>query len=238
MKALSILLFLILTSCRPAADSSAVIPDLNKKDQPNGVVMSECDEYKPIEIPKSPSAVARMDFLNGEYPIVEEAGNVKLSNGCYTKVETEGLGEITYTLDAVRFVDFDGDGSDEALVTIGNFGGGVSSAASDTYFVYREKNGKTELIWKFAEGARAYCGPREFAVEGKTVLIEVFSNCESQSDGTLKDNGKHTYDYSAFEYTKFKFGWSGNRIGTLSREVFPYPEKEIKDYKRMSEIRP
>jgi hypothetical protein len=189
-----------------------------------------CKDYKQIEIPKTISPFGKVNFKNLTYPKIWEKGSVKLKNGCIGEENKTSLGGCEFTLNGVDFVDFNQDGKDEALVEIGNFCGAGSSSYTRNYFIYGFVNKKMTLLWKLSEGPRAYCGLKEYELKGNEIILEVFSKCSVKNDGNFNDEGKHTYDYSAFEYTQFVFGWSGNKFGVKSREVFPFPENDIKEY--------
>lgn len=89
---------------------------------------------------------------------------------------------------------------------------------------------KLNLLWKICTGARAYCGQKEYELKDKKIFLDLFGTGALKNDGNFKDSGKHNYDYSAFEYTKFAFGWTENKFGIMSREVLLFPENDIKEY--------
>jgi hypothetical protein len=190
-----------------------------------------CDDSEPLAIPKTDSSIGKIDFNNLAYPRIWEKGSIKLQNGCFGREYTKpGLGIETFSLKNIDFVDFNNDGKDEALVKINWFSGSGSSGVSEQYFIYGLNGKKLNLLWKISTGARAYCGQKEFELKDKKIFLELFGTCALENDGNFKDRGKHRYDYSAFEYTKFTFGWSGNKFVITSREVLPFPENDIKDY--------
>jgi hypothetical protein len=190
-----------------------------------------CKDSEPLEIPKTDSPIGKTDFNNFSYPKILEKGLVKLKDGCFgQEITVPGLSIDIYTLESVEFLDFNGDGEDEALINVLFFSGGGSSGTSENYYIYKFQGKKLHLIWKIATGTRAYCGVKEYELKDKQIILELFGKCTVKADGNFKDEGKHKYDYSAEEYTKFVFGWTGNHFGVKSREVFPFPEGEIKEY--------
>jgi hypothetical protein len=202
--------------------------------QPNMEEFGYCKDYKQIEIPQTNSPIGKIDFKNLTYPKIWEKGFVKLKNGCVGEDNKEAVGGCEFTLKELDFVDFNQDGKDEALVKIGNFCGGGSSSYSRTYFIYGFVNKKMILLWKLSEGTRSYCGPKEFEIKGIELIFEVFSKCSVKRDGNFEDEDKEHFsdsDWSANFYTRFVFGWIGNKFAVKTREIFPFPEKNMRDYK-------
>jgi hypothetical protein len=206
-----------------------------KSPSKNDVDSDLCKEYQdpdqPGKVPKTDSPIGKFDFKNFTYPKIWQKGFVKLKDGCFGEMITEpGLAIEIYTLNSVDFVDFNNDGVDEALIKVAFFSGSGSSGVSENYLLYNLKGKKLNLLWKIGTGVRAYCGTKEYELKDKQIILELFGKCSVKSDGNFDDTGKHTYDYSAFEYTRFVFGMNDNRFGVKSREVLPFPEQDIKDY--------
>ena len=246
MKYISVFCLLFLASCAGQTTAQLLESSSNQnaniapKEMPkplatlvdkSGEDFDLCKDYEQIEIPKTNSPFGKVDFKNLTYPKIWEKGSVKLKNGCYGKEFTvPGLWVERYSLESIEFVDFNNDGVDEALIELDFFSAGGSSGVSENFLVYNLKDKKLNLLWKIATGARAYCGTKEYKLKDKQIILELFGKCTLKSNGAFDDKGKHTYDYSAFEYTRFVFGWSGNKFGVKSREIFPFPENDIKEY--------
>jgi hypothetical protein len=190
-----------------------------------------CEDSEPVEIPKTDSPIGKIDFNNFSYPKIWEKGSVKVKNGCFGQEITQpGLSIERYSLESVEFVDFNADGVDEALIEVIFFSGGVSTGSSENFYIYQLRGQKPNLIWRIATGSRAYCGTKDHELKDRQIILELFGKCTVKSDGNFKDEGKHSYDFAAEDYTKFVFGWSGGKFIEKSREVFPFPERDIKEY--------
>ena len=189
--------------------------------QPETEEFGYCKDYEQIELPKTNSPIGKIDFKNLTYPKIWQKGFVKLKNGCVGEDAKNALGGCEFTLGSIDFVDFDGDGIDEALVDIGNFCGAGSSSFSHNLFIYQVVNSKLKMIWKLSTGSESYCGVKDYKLEGNEIKLEVYSDCSVKADGNLDDICKGHGDNGAPYFTKFVFGWLKNKFGVKKQEVFP-----------------
>lgn len=206
-------------------------PTVSRPENKTNTLSDECADYEPIEIPPTESKVGRIDFFNLAYPRIYEKGRFKLKNGCLYKETTyPGLSVEIWTLESIDFVDFDGDGIDEALVGIHEWSGSGSSGTNELFFIFRGDRKNPQMIFKMTTGSRAFCGLKEYELKDKRIYLELFGKCSLKPNGDFDDTGIHKYDYAAEDYTKLVFGWNGRRFGVIDREVLPFPEGDIKDY--------
>ena len=237
MKWILVFSFLFLSGCTiqtaaPAPDNSSsrneniavnethkpsVIPSFQAEDEEFGY----CKGYKQIKISKTNSPVGKFDFKNMTYPKIWQKGSVRLKNGCVGEDSKNALGGCEFTLESVDFVDFNGDGIDEALVDIGNFCGAGSSSFTHSLFIYEVKNNKLNTIWRLSTGSESYCGVKDYNLDGKEIKLDVYSDCAVKPDGKLDDKCTGHGDMGAPFWTSFVFGWQNNKFGIRKREVSP-----------------
>ncbi len=131
--------------------------------------------------PKSRSQETQtVDFKNFEYPwcgdVKFKNQTVKLSKG-FLKTKRTWLKDgdeegVLYTLDNVFFADLNGDGHDEAIVTVGAL---VEPGDSEVCtYVLREKARIFVSIWAHHNGDREDKGLRKILVEGDSIVIEEY----------------------------------------------------------------
>ncbi len=116
-------------------------------------------EPSPSQTATVVSGIRSIDFRNFTYPL-EGAESLVLRNGKET-----GEGEGARKLLAVKYVDFNGDGNEEALVTIstGTLGAG---GYSEEYYVYSERDGRPRQIFHQSRQK-----PQLMLVKGSSILI-------------------------------------------------------------------
>lgn len=103
-------------------------------------VFAQSRTKKPIrKITKPTSDIRKVDFKNFNYG----GDNPVLRNG-HQKL---GEGEMDYVdLTSVKYIDFDGDGKEEAFVVIDGSTSGSSGSFIDAY-VFAYRNGSAQQIW-------------------------------------------------------------------------------------------
>lgn len=91
------------------------------------------------KVTKATSGIRKVDFRNFNYG----GDNPVLRNGH----QKYGDGEMDYVdLSSVKYVDFDGDGKEEAFVVIDGSTSGSSGSFLDVY-VFAYRNGSAQQIW-------------------------------------------------------------------------------------------
>ena len=100
-----------------------------------------------VRAPKADNAIRRVDFKNftyQNYRYPDGSEDLVLRNGSDGKRIPEDL--FAATIDAVSYLDFDGDNQDEAVVTIITEHSGSGGFSGD-YFVFKYSNGKVNQVF-------------------------------------------------------------------------------------------
>ncbi len=106
---------------------------------------------------------------------------------------------------SVRYADFDGDGKDDALVTVGT-GKKDAGGYSEDYYVYLERNGRPRLVWHDSREK-----PRQVRIEGNSIVIVA----------PFWKDGDPGCCPSAIETAVYR--WRHGRFVRLSRQLKPRP---------------
>lgn len=180
-----------------------------------------------------PVAFKDSDFKNFSY-VTSARQTIRLKDGSHEYANPEGGGD-TFDLAGVSYVDLTGDGKEEAVVELFQVSCGVScDGGSHLFYFYSSSNGKAKPLWRFETGSLAYgCGLKSFVVRKRKMTLETFSNCrfsgpvlESSSDPNETGGGK----FSAVSFTRFVLEFDGNRFVPGKRQLFPFPEGDVKNY--------
>ena len=118
-----------------------------------GAFPSEPSSFKPVVKADSVRAV---DFRNFTY--TTEAGSLVLRNG---REEGAEGGRLL----AVKYLDFDRDGNEEALITIA-FGRRAEGAYSEEYFVYAQSNGSLRQVFRQSREK-----PQRMRINGLSIIL-------------------------------------------------------------------
>ncbi len=160
-------------------------------------------------------------------PVKLEDGELVFEeDGCRTKI----------SLDKVKYLDLTNDGEDDALVTLNNQTYCGSSWRSVSFIVFTMRNKRPQIIWQFTTGSEAHGGTRDFFLDDKELIVELYGKCkivgfEPEVDySEIEKLWQHT-DWALKSTTKFRFGWDGRKFGQKSIEVLPYPYKSTFDDK-------
>jgi hypothetical protein len=181
----------------------------------------------------SNSAIGEIDFSNFKYPILWAGLKkpAKLKNG--ELVFEEDYCTTTISFDEVKYLDLTNDGEDDALVILHNHTACGSSWAAISFLVFTMQNKKPQMIWKFTTGSEAHGGLRDFRLDGKELVVELYGKCkivgfEPKVDYSEVEN-KYS-DRALKSTTKFRFGWNGRKFGQKSLEFlsYPYPEGTLR----------
>jgi len=106
---------------------------------------------------KSPNGTRSLQLQNGEFEVMEQSKNPNLS----------------LRLNNVSYVDLDGNGQEQAIVTIG--GVAAPNRFVGAIFLYALKNGKAQPLWNRETGDRADGGLRRIALDGQALIIEEYT---------------------------------------------------------------
>src|SRR6266536_2022235 len=124
-----------------------------------------------------PQQFAPIDFRNLAYRINWKNQLVHLKNGHAEFFEHKILGNSWFDLDDPHFVDLNGDGVKEAVVTLHWVACGAScDGGSFHFYFYQIKKRELRLLTKIETGSLAYqeCGLKSFVLEGKKLVLESF----------------------------------------------------------------
>jgi len=179
--------------------------------------------------PAQQSKIRKIDFNNFTYPGIRESRSFTLKSG-ELEIEGKPCPHFKYTLGRVDYVDLDGDGGEEALVHIQDFTGCVSSSVHENYYIYGIRQNGLRLLWKFVSGAEGEAGLKDFRLEGRVLIFELFGKhrivgAKPQSAG--QNSGG---DCCPASYSRIRVAWDGRAFRQRSVRFFPFPYPTIMDY--------
>jgi hypothetical protein len=205
-------------------------PKADNKAQAQTVTQSEVAIQTPTKsdaISVAPSGpIGKLDFRNFTYPNIESKGSIKVKNG---ELEYEvGHCNQHYRIEGVDYLDFTGDGQDEAVVSMVDHQACGSSSTSVFFYVYEVRNGRPRLLWALATGSESYGGEKDFRIEGKELVFELYGKWETVG-GKLrfKENREHATDCCPTHYTVYRVAWDSNKFRQKSVEVLPFTDNSI-----------
>lgn len=176
----------------------------------------------------SNSAIGRIDFGNFSYPKLwkELEKPAKLKNGELV-FEGEYRCTTTISLDEVKYLDLTDDGEDDALVILSNQVSCGSSWGATSFLIFTMRNKKPQIIWRFTTGSEAHGGLRDFRLDGKELVVELYGRCKIVGFEPKVDYSEIKFnagsDRALESTTRFRFGWNGRKFEQNSLEVLPYP---------------
>lgn len=175
--------------------------------------------------PRGP--IARIDFKNFTYPSSSAGRRVRVRGGELEYPTEPGCGR-SFSVRGVDYLDFDGDGEDEALVRLIDQATCGSSWTSVNYFVYAVRGGRVRLLWDFATGSEAHGGEKAFRVEGREMVFELYGRWRAAGDGLVfEEDRSFPDDCCPTHFTVYRVAWDGRRFRSKSAEVFPYEKGRI-----------
>jgi hypothetical protein len=148
-------------------------------------------------------AIRSVDFRNFTYEILEQ--QVRLRNGKWEGRDV-GAGHDDADLVAVRYVDFDGDGQEEAAVDI-HAGVNGMMRWEEEYFVFAYRNGTPQQIFheEREQGTK-------MNIIGKSIII---------SAPSWEGTDAHCCPSAIAVET---YAWRGSRFVRISRRLRPSPK--------------
>ncbi len=170
------------------------------------------------------SPIRRIDFHNFTFPRIGKRGNIRIRDG-KLEYETENCLHV-YLVQEIDYLDFTGDGEDEALVRLG-FGEHCGSSWSAMhYYIYTMRNGRLRLLWKFAEGSEAHGGSRgETRLENRELIFELYGKWRVvRGEARFYEDRSFTGDSNPTHYSIIRYAWNGRRFRPRSVEVLPLPQ--------------
>jgi hypothetical protein len=162
------------------------------------------------------SQIRKVDFGNFRFPGFYDK-RIHLQNGI--QEITRECGGTIYTLQDVLYVDFTGDGREEALVSVEDFSGCGSSGVSYNYYVYTIKSGHPFLLWRLATGSQGLAGLKDFKLEGEELIFDVFG--DSRIVGNEIVGGGAGGECCPEHFSRIRVAWNGETFRQFSVRVFP-----------------
>ena len=162
--------------------------------------------------------IRSIDFRNFTYPWYPSDTRPPYKNRTITLKDGEfqidatlarKIENLWITFGNASYSDLTGDGSDEAIVTIG----GIETFNSGTgcIFIYQMNGSVLKLLWKHETGDRAAGGLRSIRVTDGDLVVE-------QYDMDLK---KETGLCCPKRYVRTSYRWTGKEFRAISREILP-----------------
>lgn len=208
---------------RPAAAAASAQTTPAPAPTPSAAPVAPADP--PVEShPRGP--VGKIDFKNFTYPSPSAGKRVTVRNGELEYPTDPGCGQ-TFSVEGVDYIDFTGDGEDEALVRFIDHQACGSSWVSVNYFVYTVRKGRPRLLWRFATGSEAFGGEKEFRIDDKELVFELYGTWRpSGGDSAVYESEKglrFQCDRCTNHYSVYRVAWDGRRFRRRSLEVVECP---------------
>jgi hypothetical protein len=206
---------------RPQADSKIQAHPISQSE----IAIAETSKPDAVNIsPQGP--ISKIDFRNFTYPNLGSKGRIRVKDG-----------EIEYEVDhclqgcwikGVDYLDFTGDGEDEAIVRLVDHMACGSSWAAIYYYIYSVRNGRPHLLWRFATGSETHGGHKDFRIEGKELVFELYGKWENiGGELTFKENREFADDCCPTHFTIYRVMWDEMKFRQKSIEVLPFTGKSI-----------
>ena len=190
----------------------------------------------PNEEPKNvPSEFRSVDFKNFSYP-TNIRGNITLKDGERIFYNPEGGGDIVNFVE-VGYSDLNGDGKEEAIAHLSVASCGAScDGGSHLFYFYSSGRNKPQLLSRLETGSAGYgeCGLKAFELNKSNLALELFQICQKKgiSFRSLADPKNKGGKFEAQSYTRFRYVFKGDRFVARHREVFPFPQGDVRTYER------
>ena len=171
------------------------------------------------------SEIRKIDFRNFAYPdeVIVKNGKLDLSEKSPLKTPSR----LEYTVENIRYANFTNDAKEDALIDLTTLAGGGSTIYQHGFHLYTLRNRKARLLWRVTTGSEADCGLKEIWTENAKLILEVFGKCY------IEENSMQSKDYDSDvntkNFTRFTFGWNGQKFVQENLQVFPFTENNIYD---------
>lgn len=182
---------------------------------------------------EAPIAFREIDFKNHAYR-VDRKWTIRLKYGRYVHPNPEGGGGDTFYIQDIYYADLTGDGKEEAIVDLLQVSCGAScDGGSHLFYIFSNRGKRPKLVWRIRTGCLAYsCGLKSLIVEGSNIILETFRACKlvgSSLEEVYGPDGDEA-KFIANKYTQFRFQFRQRRFRLRSRQVFPNPQDDVKNY--------
>ena len=177
------------------------------------------------------SQLGTFDFRNFTYPLPRgwqhrDGDELTLTNGklepkfqdvgeemsSEEKAEKKAARRIGMSYVTTKFLDVNGDGSDDAAVVLKIETGG--GAIPQLVYLYEWKDGKPELLWNFRTGDRADGGLKDLRIENGELVVELYGQDRFLLGQT--ETGKITGDEEQLccptFFTRTTYKWNGKNF--------------------------
>lgn len=181
-----------------------------------------------------PFAFKGIDFKNFSYPTIWRTQIIPLKNGIYEYEDPKTLGHNTYNFEGVTYAKLIGDGKKEAVVQLFRvICGGSCDGGSHLFYFYSVHQNKLKLVWQIETGSLAYgCGLKSFTIKKRTITLELFRKCHFKDAAFENDlDQKEVSKFEAKNFTRFTFNYTGQKFALEKRDIFPYTEESVKNYR-------
>lgn len=168
---------------------------------------------------QSRSPIRRIDFRNRTYPSFWSKNPIKLRDGKLKREEEHCISH--FSLERVDYLDLTGDGREEALLNVTDWTACGSSGFSHYYYIYAIRNNKPCLLWRFSTGSEGICGQKDFRLEKRDLVLELFGDCRV---GGIRFRGGGV-ECCPTEYSRIRVAWDGQRFRQKSAKVHAYMAK-------------
>ena len=228
---LVIVAFTISTNCshHKAAEDNARRPEVNA----TPVSVPKTEGPAKVELTQAPPEFRSVDFKNFSYP-TNIRGTITLTDGEQNFHNPEGGGDM-FRFVEVGYADLTGDGKEEAIPRLSVVSCGAScDGGSDLFYFYSSGKNKPRLLSRLETGSAGYgeCGLKAFELNKSNLTLELFQICRNKgiSFRSLPDPKNRGGKFEAQSYTRFRYVFRGDRFVVRHREVFPFPQGDVRTY--------
>ena len=172
----------------------------------------------------SKSEIKSIDFSNFSFPIDSDK-QVKLKNGRFESEDEHCSNQ--YSLESINYADFTEDGENDALVNLSKLTACGSSATSNYFYIYANQRKSPKLVWRLNTGVQAYGGLKEFRVDNKDLILELYGRTKITGTKAEVDDSEVSPECCPREFTRFRFSWKENNLEQQLAETFPYSKESI-----------
>lgn len=174
-------------------------------------VFAQSKHKKQSTAAKAKTGIRAFDFRNFTYYPVGQTNFGYANNAREEKRSTlvlhKGRDAEGSELKSVKYVDFDGDGKEEALVIISTSGGGsMENLYMEDYFIFAYRSGGAQQVF-----AKSRFGGGEVRVDGRDLVI------------TAPFWGQDAPRCCPVTNEVSIYRWNGNGLAQISRKLQPMP---------------
>ena len=169
-----------------------------------------------------------VDFKSFTFPNFAVTGKktFTLKNGSFNYANAKTAEFYNFQLRKVFYFDMTGDEKTEAVAHI------LAAMCEDcstrsAFYLYSAEKKQPKEIWKIALGAAEKCGLKEVQFDKSEVVLDAFGDCALKDWSILNEPKSKKSDI----FTRFVFNRKNGEFIQISKEVFPFPAKDIPTYR-------